>query len=192
MIMASGGYGKQRGIRVRPLSRTKIRAVAVALRKCCNEYAPWVDVARFIEHKLFSEFNVEFSVQPESVLGLDEGRTYPDKLQIQLREDVYEALIADDPRARFTAVHEVGHLFLHRGVPLRRTSAATDHKAFEDSESQANSFAAEFLMPVHFILGLQYRTAACASDVFGVSLQAAMIRMDVLRMEGVLPKIPKL
>jgi len=189
--MVSGRYGQQRGMRVRPLSRAKIRAVALALRECCNESAPRVDVARFIEHKLFAEFNVEFSVQPESVLGPDEGRTYPDTMQLQLREDVYDALIAEDPRARFTAMHEVGHLFLHRGVPLRRTLAASDHKPFEDSEWQGDAFAAEFLMPIEPIMQMRYKTAVCASEVFGVSLRAALIRMDVLRMEGVLPKIPK-
>ena len=190
--MASGEYGQQRGMRVRPLSRAQIRAVALKVRSLCGVDAPRVDVARFIEHKLFSEFDVEFSVLPESILGPDEGRTYPDTRQIQLRADVYDQLLAEDPRARFTAMHEVAHLFLHHGVPLRLSSSPTNHKPFEDSEWQSDAFAAEFLMPVELILRLRYKTAAAGSEVFGVSLKAAMIRMDVLRMEGILPKIPKL
>jgi hypothetical protein len=190
--MAPGDYGQQRGMRVRPLSRVRIRGVALAVRELCEDDAPLIDVARFIEHTLLKEYDLVFSVLPETVLGPDEGRTYPDPRIIQLREDVYDRLIAGEPRARFTAMHEVGHLFLHEGVPLRRAAVPTNHKPFEDSEWQSDAFAAEFLMPVDMILRLKYKTAAAASDEFGVSLKAAMIRMDVLRMEGILPKIPKL
>jgi Zn-dependent peptidase ImmA (M78 family) len=60
------------------------------------------------------------------------------------------------------------------------------HRHYEDSEWQADAFAAEFLMPLEHVLRLPRLTAAAASVRFKVSLRAAMVRMNVLRNEGLL------
>lgn len=185
--MTDGEKRLPRGVRVTPLSRAAVRELTDALREDLEERGPYVDVARFIEHKLFKRFGVVLAPQPRFVLGLDEGRTYPDRLRIELRDDVYEALIDDEPRARFTAMHEVGHVFLHPGVPLLRTTAPTNHRPYEDSEWQADAFSAEFLMPVNLIKRMPQRTAAAASRLFGVSLKAAIVRFNVLKTEGEIP-----
>lgn len=179
-------YGTPRGMRVPGKSRSTIRALALDLRSQLREYEPYIDVARLIEHSLFEQFGIVFGVQAKEVLGEDEGRTYPDKLRLDLREDVYQRLVDRDPRARFTAMHEVGHLVLHCEVPMRHSSAPSNHRPFEDSEWQSDAFAAEFLMPVDLIREMPHRTAAAASSLFGVSMRAAIIRLNVLNAEGVI------
>ena len=47
-------------------------------------------------------------------------------------------------RSRFDMAHELGHLVLHRGLDHKVVGNPVHHKALE---SQANAFAAEFLMP---------------------------------------------
>lgn len=164
--MMLGESGPPRGSKVPPRSRAKIREVVAALRALLGERGSQVDVPRLIEHKLFEHFGVVLAVKEADELGADEGRSYPDKMRLELRSDVYDALVQRDPRARFTAMHEVAHLFLHQGIPLRRTSGSAMHRHFEDSEWQADAFAAEFLMPVEHVLQLQVRTAATASAEF--------------------------
>jgi hypothetical protein len=185
MVVTEGEKGPPRGVKVAATSRAAVRDLTAALRGHFGEVRPYIDVARFIEHKLAAEFGLVFGTQPRSVLGDDEGRTYPDKLRLELRDDVYRALLNDDPRARFTAMHEVGHFFLHPGIPLRRSATTATHAAFEDSEWQADCFAAEALMPVDHMLCMRYRTAAFACKLFGVSMKAAMIRIATLKTEGV-------
>ena len=182
--MTDGEKRPPRGVRVVPKSRAAVRELTSTLREELDERDSYVDVARFIEHKLFLKFGIVLAPQPESVLGVDEGRTYPDKLRIELRDDVYEALIDEEPRARFTAMHEVGHVFLHLGVPLLRTTAPTNHPPYEYSEWQADAFSAEFLMPVDLVKQMRHQTAAAASQLFGVSVAAAIVRFNVLKSEG--------
>lgn len=67
-------------------------------------------------------------------------------MKMFIRKDVYDALHAGDPRARFTIAHEFGHFVLHDGIALARSNARS-HKVYEDSEWQANCFAAELLAP---------------------------------------------
>jgi Zn-dependent peptidase ImmA (M78 family) len=99
-----------------------------------------------------------------------------------------------ETRQRFTVAHEIGHLLMHRGRPLlvdavrinlrdSRSSMATDGE-----EIEANSFAAELLMPRDLVL-LQFRQAANAgtrsyerlaedlAEGFGVSRQAMEYRL---------------
>jgi hypothetical protein len=165
-----------------------IRQVAASLRAYLGENEAYVDVARLIEHKLFEHFGVILAVKDANALGPDEGRSYPDKLRIELRSDVYDALVAGNPVARYTAMHEVAHIFIHQGIPLRSTAGPATHRHFEDSEWQANTFASEFLMPVEHVLRLYPRTAAYASARFKVSLAAALVRLTVLKNEGLLMK----
>ena len=47
-------------------------------------------------------------------------------------------------RSRFDMAHELGHLVLHRELDHRVVGNPVHHKVIE---SQANAFAAEFLMP---------------------------------------------
>jgi Zn-dependent peptidase ImmA (M78 family) len=151
---------------------------------------PIVDLAKFVECEL-SNSGYVYDIVSGDEMGDDEAQAFPDSCVLRIREDIYEALIRQDRRARFTIAHEIGHLALHQGIPLRwagtpQNNASRTHAFYEDSEWQADTFAAEFLMPVDLIR--KYCTKAVEiSDVFGVSLDAALIRISALRAERLLP-----
>jgi Zn-dependent peptidase ImmA (M78 family) len=99
-------------------------------------------------------------------------------------------------RRRFTVAHELGHLLLHpkNGVHVDQAIIqmrdAKAREGLDQDEMEANRFAAELLMPRHFLeadvaaLGL-----VCADDDktimrlakrYGVSQQAMAIRLKTL------------
>jgi Zn-dependent peptidase ImmA (M78 family) len=93
-------------------------------------------------------------------------------------------------RQRFTAAHELGHFIYHRDLLGEGTGDTrayrTEHSPLPNArirprhERQANSFAANFLMPV---AGIERLRASGISDVaklaerFGVSVDAMRIRL---------------
>ena len=99
-------------------------------------------------------------------------------------------------RQRFTIAHELGHLYLHEGEPIHvdrglkinlRNEAASQGTLLEEKE--ANLFAAELLMPAHFIhkdlqgkasLDLERDILSLADD-YQVSAQAMMYRLAYLK-----------
>ena len=185
--MIAGEKRSPRGAKVLPTSRAAIRGMTDAMRGEFGETVPYVEVASFIEHKLFKKYEIVLAPKGREVLGDLEGRSYPDRRRIELRDDVYELLVAGQARARFTAIHEVGHVFLHQGVALRFTEGPSDHDYHEDSEWQADAFAAEFLMPLYMIKALKLQNAAALAKTFGVSMGAAIIRFNILKTEGKIP-----
>lgn len=99
-------------------------------------------------------------------------------------------------RQRFTVAHELGHLLLHSGVPdgIRVDDVHVDRsfhlrsqlssEGTDPAEREANFFAAELLMPTHFLtaeaLSFDLVDDAAAKDLakrYGVSVQAMMIRL---------------
>jgi hypothetical protein len=112
---------------------------------------------------------------------------------VALTEATYEDLRAGTGRALFTVGHEIGHAVLHPTELVDRRLAAVDsralhrgtlggHKAFMDTEWQANGFAAAMLTPATGLLQLEragrldVRTVA---RIYLVSLQAAELRLKV-------------
>ena len=171
-----------RGVKVKRRSVWEIRENAMKLRELLDIGPGAVDVLKLLEHKLH-ELGVDFQVVEVEELSQDEGLCEPNEDIIKIRQDVYEALSYGDARARFTAVHEIGHLVMHTNVQLARSSVQYHHWK-EDSEWQADTFSAEFLMPADEVaehcsseLDIQYR--------FNVSKQAAEIRWRELKREGV-------
>lgn len=107
----------------------------------------------------------------------------PESITMHIRSDVYEKACRDDGRARFTVMHELGHALLgHRRTINRACEVPT--KVYEDSEWQANQFAAEFLMPLNVIRGLGLNTASKIELHFNVSGQAAQRRYSQLSKRG--------
>ena len=82
-----------------------------------------------------------------------EGETIPSLNTIKIREDVYEKATQGNGRARFTILHEVGHLLMHYNdrVALCRKSDNAPLKAYEDPEWQADAFAGELLIAEHLV-----------------------------------------
>lgn len=106
-----------------------------------------------------------------------EGLTALNEKIIRLPDRTYQKLRAGDYRARFTAAHELGHLFLHQGhtqhYALRKHA---DYRT--DPEWQANMFAGAFLMPKKAFMLI--RTVDEGMDIFSVSAGAVETRAKVL------------
>lgn len=89
-------------------------------------------------------------------------------------------------RRRFTAAHELGHLFLHSRVLTAHTylDCSIHLDDSDQREQEANAFAAEFLMPRRLVYALI--DGGCASvtelaEAFRVSGQAMHWRLETLR-----------
>ena len=175
--------GQCRGVKVDPLSKVQISAVATKFRTKVLSFSADenIDMVDLIENILPTTLGVNYDILEKEVLGPIEAATNPDKGELVIREDVYEALNEpNDPmhgRARFTLAHELGHLVLHEGPALHRQTAMIKHKVFEDSEWQADYFASEFLMPT---VGCWNLTAQQIKERYGVSNKAAQIKFEQL------------
>ncbi len=145
---------------------------------------PEFPIAYVLEHLLEQHFEgFYFDVaEPDEMAGGAEGVTAPDGSFICLRADVYEKLVKGDPRARFTAAHELGHFSMHTNIGLARVEPGEFVRPFEESEAQANQFAAELLMPESMVVATD--TAAIIMDRFGVSHSAASHRLSYLQKKG--------
>ncbi|QTG16558.1 ImmA/IrrE family metallo-endopeptidase (plasmid) [Agrobacterium tumefaciens] len=171
---------------VPPRSWDSIGQVADQFRRNLGlESTPYMPVIDILEKVLDNQLNfVRFEVGDDHDMGGAEGLTDPNGEFIIIHQDVYEAAVNGDGRARFTVAHEIGHLFLHTGIPLARASNDGSIKPFRMSEPQANQFAAEFLMPRH--LSLRHYSRAELCTVFGVSEEAASNRIKFLQSRGLI------
>lgn len=90
-------------------------------------------------------------------------------------------------RQRFTAAHELGHYIYHRNL---LGDGVGDNRAYRTEgthrpnanirpihERQANSFAANVLMPRHRLTDVEHETTAALAARFGVSQAAMRIRL---------------
>lgn len=90
-------------------------------------------------------------------------------------------------RQRFTAAHELGHYIYHRDL---LGEGVGDNRAYRTEgtgrqnanirplhERQANSFAANVLMPRHRLVSVAGESTATLADRFGVSQEAMRIRL---------------
>ncbi|UKS54910.1 ImmA/IrrE family metallo-endopeptidase [Exiguobacterium acetylicum] len=136
-----------------PMSRKQIRAFALFIRNLFNVPDDEnIDIFRLIEYGLPEIFK-DFSLR---IIPKDKMYEYafflPEKNELWIREDVYEAALNGNPRHRFTLAHEIGHVFLHQNIKrLARGEFAVSIPAYKDPEWQANEFAGELLAPAHLI-----------------------------------------
>ena len=174
---------------VPPTSRVKVRRSARALRQILWQYGQAaVDVIAVVEIILPSlDPEFEFHVVPDEELKGKEAETWPDRKIIRVTETVYRKACMNDSRARFTIAHELGHLFLHRGIGVRlaRILPNQDIPKFRDSEWQADTFAGEFLMDA--ALYATCRTVKEAADLFKVSYSAAKVQGLAYRRDLLIP-----
>ena len=167
--------------RAQPMSVENIRQMAKDIRKRFGLTSVLnVPVCYFFEWILgtfCSDF--EWEIIPDEDMR-EEGVTFTAANKIVIRESVYESACRGDGRARFTIMHEIGHLILHgpNRVALCRLASGEQLKAYEDPEWQADTFASEFLMDYDLIQGMDYRQI---SDACGVSFGAAKTRIGKLQ-----------
>ncbi|WP_139559502.1 ImmA/IrrE family metallo-endopeptidase [Methylotetracoccus oryzae] len=181
----SGGGGTEqepKGVKVPALRITQIRAIAERARELFDVQQAWVDVITLYERDLHRA-GVVFDIAEQGEMDQDHGLTFPNQGVIQIREDVYEGAHANNGRDRYTMIHELGHLVLHDNVALSRSIGP--HKWIEDSEWQADTFAAEFLMPVDLVRQLCQGPEDVAR-IFGVSRKAAETRWRKLQEQGLI------
>lgn len=145
---------------------------------------PYFPIMTFLEKVLDGLGVVPLLVSDRAEMGQAEGYTCPDREYIELRDDVYEAALLGDGRARFTAAHELGHFALHTKIPLARANSIQSTKPFLLSEPQANQFAAELLMPRRMVLATD--TAEIIQSRHGVSYSAARKRLMYLKNKGMI------
>ena len=169
------------------MSVVAVREAATGLRSALSlNNDPLFPVMTVLEKVLDNRLNlIRLEVWPDSDLRGAEGLSFKDDEgvdRIILPQSVYHGAWDDDGRDRFTASHEIGHWALHSRCALARSHAAT-LRPFENSEWQANLFAAEILMPVNFIY--EDDTPQDLVNRFRVSLQAAELRLRNLQKWGI-------
>ena len=165
---------------VKPMSiadiRDRSKIVREVLEKILDrkvEYFPIVDFIEKVMPQIFEDFYVEVDTVEE--MGNCHGLACPTEKCIKIREDVYDRAIKGFGRDRFTLAHELGHYLMHQ--PENVSFARAGEKGVEtyrNPEWQANTFAAELLMPKELIDTDNIEEIA---DRFGVSNQAASIRV---------------
>lgn len=161
------------------MSRNDIEGLTNRIRRLMGLRSAKFPVAEFLEivfPKLCPEFYLE--IHESKVMGSRHGAVDPASKVLMLREDVYDGMIDEVGRDRFTVVHETGHALLHSRVTLNRVREKP--KPYECPEWQANTFASALLMPEDHVRSM--RSVREMAAVFGVSLDAAEVRLRKLNM----------
>lgn len=182
MFGPSAGHG----YRVAPRRISGIRARALAVRQILvRENLPFFKMAPFIEQ--LHEFGIVYDVVAANELPIGiEACCLPEQRLITLSAETYRKACEDDPRARFTIIHELGHILLAHTRTFHRDTNETI-AAFEDSEWQANQFAAEFLMPLDHMMQETVTGADQLILIYQVSAPAAERRIAQLTKRNELP-----
>ena len=126
--------------------------------------------------QIFDEFFLR--IVPDGEMRGVEASVAVTRPEMIMSETTYKALCKGEPRARFTAAHELGHLFMHSGehVHYARRGELADAV---NPEWQANAFAAAFLMPES-----EFRKCLTVEDAkarFGVGYRSAQLRAQTLK-----------
>lgn len=112
----------------------------------------------------------------------EEAVTIPELKIVKIKESVYNGLIEGNPRDRFTAGHELGHIILrHNKTTVQFARSFEEVKAYENPEWQANEFAACLLAPLS---ECKNRSLEDISSRFGCSLDVASKQKKKLATSG--------
>jgi len=174
-----------RGYEVPPRKTREIWDLAEQFRATIpikSTFFPLYRFAAVVLPKVWPDFSLTVGEIDE--MGEAHALTYPERSEIQLREDVYDGLRRDSGRDRFTLAHEFGHLFMHNGALARSFKPADKLPVYRDSEWQADHYGGAFLMPLAIVR--LYPDAAQLAAQCGVSEQAAQVRLNYVRKEGLL------
>lgn len=143
------------------------------------------DILDLLENRLptlLEEYSFRVADDGELQDG-EEAVTRFSPLEIVVRPEVYEAAQRQEPRARFTLAHELGHLSLHQAFPKAVMARGNIYslqdnrvEKFRDAEWQADTFASRFLMPDDLVQ--DYDSAEYIETDFGVSRTAAEVRFE--------------
>jgi hypothetical protein len=175
------------GYRVPPLKIANIRTHALAVRgKLVASNDAFFGMEHFIESLINYGITCDVVDEDELPFGI-EACCVPERLLITFSNTTYEKACNDDPRARFTVIHELGHILLAHTRTFNRDRGGKI-EAYEDSEWQADQFAAEFLMPLTHIVANGFKTADELILNYQVSAPAAERRIAQLNKRNELPQ----
>lgn len=171
------------------LTGCKVAAMSVFdIRRCAENFRSYVGnvigkPGLFLERLLQGGL---LHIVPDDDVGLEtaEACYFPEERCIYLRDRDYRGIAkGTNRRALFTLWHEIGHMLLGHDKKFARdcTGRLLEHKLYEDSEWQANTFAAEFLMPLSVIRAGHLIRPDQLMEAFGVSRSAAEVRLNMLR-----------
>lgn len=179
---------RKEGTPVLPTSKQNIRNFATVITQKVRSVIDY-DTVLPITHMLdrfgtdvFPGLSVEILPKDSPLMKHVWAYTNPNKKTIYIREDTYDKACEGDAQSRFTIAHEMGHLFLnHRfDLGLPRKDSNKELPLFYDAEWQADTFAAELLMPVELAKG---KTCTEVQKLFNVSASAAQTRVRKLAKE---------
>lgn len=165
------------------MSASEIRTVAANLRYILgfgDSYVP--NICGILENDLRNVVpGYQFAVQEHIILedgAFAAAETQMDPPMITMSADEYLKLVNNNPRARFTGAHELGHLLLHYGSKNlnRMNNVARSQFKFNSAEWQANTFAGGFLAPEHLLR--LFRTPEEAASMLCISVDVARIQMN--------------
>lgn len=161
-----------------PLGRNDIRGMAMIIRDLeSNVNEMYFDIVHFFDVTLpKKDPSFNFIVRRKEEMGECHGLTFPDRSEIQIREDVYERALLGSGRDRLTMAHELFHLLWHmkENVSYARTENG-DIPIYRDPEWQADAFGGELLVPHHLVKGMSAKEVA---ERCGVSLKAAKYQLS--------------
>lgn len=143
------------GFKVKATSTAELEFVAEDICEIFTELGYMtdgrLDAERVLED-LFPKLGFNFAIRSKEELNSIAACVYPDQQIIVVREDIYDDLLRNDGRARFTIAHELAHVILKHDLTLNRDSFAGNHQCFEDTEWQANNLGAAILMPRSIVI----------------------------------------
>ena len=176
--------GMKEGIEVPPLRRIDIRAAAVRARTVLRAGEGRIDAEHLLERLYEYGITVDVFDSAEAPVAANvEACFVPETSTLHIRDTAYSQMCSGHARGIFTFGHELGHIILAHRKTLNRTVAtpAGGVPAFSNSEWQADTFSAEFTMPLDVINSLKLFTPESIASHFGVSLKASEIRLYNLR-----------
>jgi hypothetical protein len=184
------GNGPMQGFRVRGRGVADIRLSADNVRKilAIGDDLQKINVGLFLDN-LSVEYGITYDVLEHHEMPHPdvEACCDPSSMTMYIRSDVFESGCWQDPRSRFTVMHELGHALLGHERTINRQKPEHETKIYEDSEWQANQFAAEILMPLDVIKKYSLNSALDIQTHFNVSFLAANNRVNQLNKRGELP-----
>jgi hypothetical protein len=201
-------YERQHGFRARPLSYSTIEQYASRARSALLPAASLTDAISGVNlfedlhqlqienHGVVLQVNYAVNELPAGLEGIATFDSDREEILITLCPSTYSSLEHSVPRALFCLCHELGHVCVHtqklvelsripHDVAALHRGEVPSHRIFEDTEWQANAFAAAFLMPGAGLAELEARgitlTAQEIVRRYNVSFDAARIRLDIYR-----------
>ena len=159
-----------------PLSRKDIRHMAEIVRTIEGSSGSlFFDIMHFLEVTL-PRVDEDFSlvVKTKEEMGECHGLTFPERNEIQIREDVYQRACDGSGRDRLTMAHELFHLLQHTRENISFARSEGQVKTYMDPEWQADAFGGELLIPYSLITGMSAEEIARECKV---SMSAARCQM---------------